>query len=202
MNNGTYEASHKDQDYRFLPEHTVLSALFTANFLLNAAAVPSNVTIANYWQLNGGSEFGMISGEPPKERPALHVFRMLSPVIHECDRIAALTIPQAPRMRGPRKFEVMEAPAVTGFAFFRGSELRYLAFVNFTGEKFPIHLALKKGGTLEYLTGDELLPSWNNPQNPSPGAWAPKYQLRKGAADDSGLSLERFSFSLITVKGN
>jgi hypothetical protein len=32
---------------RFLPEHAMLSGLVTAYFLLNAAAVPSNVTIAN-----------------------------------------------------------------------------------------------------------------------------------------------------------
>jgi hypothetical protein len=85
--------------------------------------------------LNGGNEFGMISGEPPKKRPSLHVFRMLSPVIHECDRIVVLSLPNAPRVRGPGKFEVMEASEVAGFAFFRGNDLRYLAFINFTGEK-------------------------------------------------------------------
>lgn len=200
LNNGTYEGSHKDQNYRFLPEHTVLSGLFAGYFLLNAASVPSNVTIANYWQLNGGNEFGMISGEPPKERPALHIFRMLSPVIHECDRIAALTIPQAPRMRGPGRFEVMEAPAITGFAFFRGNELRYLAFINFTGGKFPVRIALNKAAKLEYLTGEELLPSWNNPKNPSPATWAPKYEIRQADVSLSEISLERFSFSVATVK--
>lgn len=202
LNNGTYEGSHRDQNYRFLPEHTVLSGLFTAYFALNAASVPSNVTIANYWQLNGGNVFGMISGDPPRERPALHVFRMLAPAVHECDAISALTVPRAPRMRGPRKFDVMEAPAITGFAFFRKGEPRYLAFVNFTGTKVPIRLALNRPGKVECLTGDELLPSWNNPKNPSPATWAPGYELRHSDVDASGLTLERYSFTVVSLSGS
>jgi hypothetical protein len=199
LNNNTYKNSHKDQNYRFLSEHTMLSGLFTACFLLNAASAPSSVTVANYWQLNGGNEFGLISGEPPKQRPAYHVFRMLSPVIHECDRIAALTVAQAPRVRGPGRFEVMEAPLITGFVFFRGNEPRYLAFLNFTGEKFPVHIALNQPAKLEYLTGAELLPSWNNPDNPGPGEWAPKYEMRQADIKLPGLTLERYSFSVVSL---
>jgi hypothetical protein len=199
MNNATYKPLHKEQNYRFLPEHTVLSSLFTAQFVLHAASVPSGVTIANYWQLNGGNDFGMISGDPPKERPALHVFRMLSPVIHACDRIAALAIPQAPRVRGPRQFEVMEAPAVVGFAFFAGNELRAFAFVNFTEQAFPVRTAAQGAAQMEWLTGAELLPSWNNPKNPGPGQWAPPYDVRRAKVSPAGFRLAPRSFSVVTL---
>ncbi len=201
LNNAAYEASHPDQNYRYLPEHTVLSGLFTAYFILNAAAAPSNAVIANYWQLNGGNVFGMISGAPPKERPAMHVFRMLSPAVRECDRISVLPVPCAPVVAGPRKFEVMKAPAITGFALFRGSDLRYLAFVNFTNDEVPVRLPLAGPAKLEYLTGEELLPSWGNPQNPGPGEWAPKYEIRQAHTGASGFTLQPRSFSVVTVMG-
>jgi hypothetical protein len=184
--------------FPYLPEHTILSGLFDASFLLNAASVPSNLTIANYWQLNGGGDFGLISDAPFRERPAFHVFRMLSPVIHECDRIAALDVPGAPRVRGPRQFEVMEAPSVTAFAFFKGDKLRYLAGINFTNEKFPLRCAGAKA-RLECLTAAEVLPSWNNPKNPKPGEWAPKYDVTQADVGLQSLSLEARSFSVIKV---
>lgn len=195
LNNSTHGRA---KTFPFLPEHTILSGLFVANFLLNAASVPSKLTIANYWQLNGGPEFGMIGDEPYKERPAYHVFRMLSAPVHECDRIAALEIPRAPRVRGPRQFAVMEAPAVTGFAFFQGGAPRYLAFVNATNGSFPVCLA-GSAAKLEYLTAAEMLPSWNNPDNPPPGEWFPKYDVRHAVVDLRSFSLEPRSFSVIKL---
>lgn len=65
LNNRLYKLSHPQQNYRFLPEHTVLSGLFAAHFMLNAASVPSNLEIANYWQLNSGSDFGLMAAILP-----------------------------------------------------------------------------------------------------------------------------------------
>lgn len=88
---------------------------------------------------------------------------------------------------------------MTGFAFFRGDELRYLAFINFTGARYPVRIGMKKAAKLEFLTGDELLPSWNNPNNPSPATWAPKYEIRHEDVRLPEFSLERYSFSVVSV---
>jgi hypothetical protein len=201
LNNRTYKLSKpgQAQNYRFLPEHTLLSGLFTASFLLNAASVPSNLTIANYWQLNGGPDFGMISDAPYKERPAFHVFRMLAPAVHECDHIAQWPLPEAPRVRGPRQFRVMQAPAVTGFAFLKGDQTRYLAFLNFTEKEFPVRLQAPANGKLDCLTGAELLPSWNNPANPQPSKWFPKYELRQSEVRRDALTLMPRSFTVVSL---
>jgi hypothetical protein len=189
--------------YPYLPQHTMLHGLFTASFLLHAASAGSKLTIANYWQLNGGREFGLIGDAPYRERPPYHVFRMLSPAIHECGRIARLDLAGAPVVRGPRQFEVMEAPQVAGFALFNGDELRYLAFVNFGEEAFPVHAgSVSRPGAkakIECLTAPELLPGWNNPRNPAPDQWNPKYDVREGFVDSSSFSLEPRSFSVISM---
>jgi hypothetical protein len=195
LNNRLYERAHPEQKYR--PEHTVLSGLFTADFMLNAAAVPSNLTVANYWNIYGDQNFGLIGGTPPKERPSFHVLRMLSPAVHECDRIAALALPGIPRVRGPRQFSVLEAPQVTGFAFFKGSQLRYLAFVNFTERSYTLNVNAKGSGKAEWLTGAELLPAWSNPKNPGPAQWDPKYELRQADVKLDALTIEPRSFTVV-----
>jgi hypothetical protein len=178
----------------------VLHALFVASFLLNAATAGSKLTIANYWQLNGGPDFGLIGDAPYRERAPFRVFRLLSPAIHECDRIARLDLAGAPRARGPRQFEVMEAPRVAGYAFFRGGQPRYLAFVNFTAEQFPLQAGQPPAAaTIECLTAAELLPSWNNPRNPSPKQWHPEYNLSRGPVHPASLKLEPRSFSVVSL---
>ena len=203
LNNRLYKLSHPQQNYRFLPEHTVLSGLFTAHFILNAASVPSNLEVANYWQLNSGSDFGLMAGDPPVYRPAYYVLRMLAPAARGCDRIAALEIPGAPVVHGPKEFSVMRGAAVTGYAFLDKTGVRYLAFVNFTDKKFPLQLRGVAGAkgkvTIESLSGETLLPSWNNPANPPPGKWAPPYKLGRAEVGVGTIELQPHSFSLVTV---
>lgn len=97
----------------------------------------------------------------------------------------------------------MKGAAVTGYAFFDKTGARYLAFVNFTGSKFPLRLrgapGAKEKVTLETLSGDTLLPSWNNPANPPPGKWAPPYRVRRTDADANAIDLEPYSFSLVAL---
>ncbi len=203
LNNRLYKVSHPKQNYRFLPEHTVLSGLFAAHFMLNAASAPSSLEVANYWQLNSGPDFGLMAGDPPVYRPAFHVLRMLAPAARECDRIGALEIPGAPVVRGPREFSVMKAAAVSGYIFFDQSGARYLAFRNFTGQRFPLRLrgvaGVRKKVTLESLSGESLLPSWNNPANPPPERWAPPYGVVRKEAGGNAIDLEPYSFSVITL---
>ncbi len=197
LNNKTSRRTHT---YPYLVQHTMLHGLFVASFLLNAASAGSKLTIANIWQLNGGSDFGLIGDAPYRQRTPYHVFRMLSPAIHECDRIARVEIADAPKARGPREFAVMEAPRVAGFALFRGSTPRYLAFVNFSEEKFPIHAGHAGAkAKIECLTAAELLPSWNNPQNPTPKQWDPKYDLHEDSVDLARFPLEPRSFSVVKL---
>jgi len=196
LNNKTGKGA---RTFPYLPQHTILHGLFTASFLLNAASAGSKLTIANYWQLNGGREFGLISDAPFRERPPYHVFRMLSPAIHECGRIARLDLAGAPRIRGPRQFDVMEAPQAAGFAFFNGGDPRYLAFVNFGEEPFPIHAQPGAKAKIEVLTAAELLPGWNNARNPAPDQWAPKYDVRQAPIDLSSFALEPRSFSVVKL---
>ncbi len=184
----------------FLAQHTILHGLFVANFLLNAASAASRLTIANYWQLNGDPLFGLIGPAPYRQRPQYHVFRMLSPAVHECDRIARLALPDAPKIRGPRQFDVIQAPQLTGFALLRGNEPRYLAFVNFTEERFPVQFTSSaKAAALEFITASQLLPGWNNPNNPSPNDWHPPYELNTRSITPASFTLEPRSFSVIRL---
>ncbi len=192
------KAGRGAKTHPYLVQHTMLHGLFVASFLLNAASAGSKLTMANYWQLNGGVDFGLIGDAPYRQRPQYHVFRMLAPAVHECDRISRIDLPGASRVRGPRQFEVMEAPRAAGFALYKGNQTRYMAFVNFGDEKFPIRAAAATA-KLECLTAAELAPSWNNPQNPSPDQWAPKYDVREGSVDLASFALEPRSFSVVRI---
>ena len=165
---------------RYVPEHTLLHALVVGDFLLNLAATENPVKVANLYTLISGTASGAIQvkGDKLEPRPQLRIFEMLKPAVDECDRIAPCTIEGAPIIVSSRPVTGgLSVEGVGAFVFLSGKSAKYLAIINRTDEvhtvTFPIGTA--EIARVDTLSGPELLPHWNNPNNPWPGSkWKPK----------------------------
>ena len=190
---------------RYLPEHTLLHALFVGDFLLNLAAVDNPVTVANLYTLVSGGATGaiLIDGEKLEARPQLIVLEMLRPAVHHCDRIAACKVERAPEIICQRPLET-SVGSVGAFMFSSGEEPKYLAIINRgpTAQTIKLPGSFAQNISVDTLTGPELLPKWNNPKNPWPGAgWKPEvHRSQRQKSPSPVLEIPAHSVNLIERK--
>lgn len=194
---------------RYIPEHTLLHALVVADFLLNLAAVENPVSVANLYTLISGTATGAIQvkGDELIPRPQLAVFEMLKPVIDECDRIAPCTIEAVPNIVSSRPIKAgLSVDGVGAFVFLSGKETKCLAIINRTEERQSVTLPadVSQIESVDTLSGPKLLPNWNHPENPWPGAkWKPKVnRWQRHDVDGAALKIPARSFNILCLKTN
>ena len=194
---------------RYIPEHTLLHALVVADSLLNLAAVENPVTVANLYSLVSGTATGaiLVKKEKLTPRPQLTVLEMLKPVIDECDHITPCNINGVPEITSSRPIKAgLSVDGVGAFVFLSGKESKYLAILNRTEESQTVTLPTNTAqiASVDTLSGPELLPRWNQADNPWPGAkWKPKVnRQQRNNIDGPELNIPPHSFNIIFLQNN
>jgi hypothetical protein len=196
------------------PEHTQLAALFVCDKMLNFMRYPE-ITVANYWVLTDGGVFGLMNNyqikpDNPKRimkiKSEFYAFKILKDAIRNSDEVIHADINGVMYFKAPNMYSTIEVDGITAVAFLKNGKANYLAFVNKTGKIFQlkdkifINNDVVNGKVkVNTLTADELLPGWNDKNNPPLKKWTPKVDLKEFVKDLKDLELLPYSITVISL---